>query len=90
MGRWMHTRYKFVAVSIVTIDGYLENKFVSSEAPVGRGADGMLEAVKNSFDNLGWNWTLQSQNYAGLQQMVKVQIQEWLEVYGLNYKLKLI
>lgn len=45
---------KFVAVSIVTIDGFLQNKFISSEAPDGRGANGMLEAVKNG---LGWNWT---------------------------------
>jgi hypothetical protein len=47
---------KFVAVSIVTVDGFLQNKFVSSEAPDGRGANGMLEAVKNGFKSLGWNW----------------------------------
>lgn len=48
---------KFLAVSIVTADGFLQNEFISTEAPVGRGASGMLEAVKNGFDNVGWNWT---------------------------------
>ena len=37
---------KFVAVSVVTNNGMLQNKFNSSEEPCGHGADAILEAIK--------------------------------------------
>ena len=44
---------KFVAVSVVSAKGFLCSKFVSSEDPSDQGADGLVEAVKCSFDELG-------------------------------------
>ena len=47
---------KHVAVSIVSPDGTLYNKFVSAEEPTQRGADGNVAAVMASFDKIGWSF----------------------------------
>lgn len=47
---------KFVAV--VSANGFLCSKFVSSEDPSGKGADGLVEAVKCSCDELGGTWAV--------------------------------
>ena len=49
---------KFVAVSVVSAKGFLCSKFVSSEDPSDQGADGLVEAVKCSFDELRWTWAV--------------------------------
>ena len=57
---------KFVAVSIFTNNGMLQNKYILSEEPCGRGTDGMLEAVKNDFDNQEWNWSRARKKLCGV------------------------
>ena len=47
---------KFVAV--VSANGFLYSKFVSSEDPSGKCADGLVEAVKCSCDELGGTWAV--------------------------------
>lgn len=56
---------KFIAVSVVSEDGLLSNKFVSEDSP-GCGADGVLEAVRCGFDNIGWKWAVGKSKICGV------------------------
>ena len=47
---------KTVAVSYITTTGNLITSFISSESPTTRGAEGVLFAVKNAFNSIGWSW----------------------------------
>lgn len=51
---------KFLAV---TKDGHLKNKFLPTKASEGHRANGMLEAVENGFNNVGWNWDYAKSKY---------------------------
>ena len=50
------TENKTVAVSYITNQGDLITCFVSSEKPTERGARGMLGAIQNAFNCIGWSW----------------------------------
>ena len=51
---------------MVSAKGYLCSKFVSSEDPSDQGADGLVEAVKCSFDELGWTWAVAKSKLCGV------------------------
>ena len=57
---------KFVAVSVVSANSFHCSKFVSSEDPSGEGGDGLVEAVKCSFDELGWTWAVAKSKLCGV------------------------
>ena len=50
------TENKTVAVSYISKKGDLVTSFVSSEKPIERGARGMLGAIQNAFNCIGWSW----------------------------------
>lgn len=54
---WMHIKQnKTVTVSYITKKGDLVTSFVSSEKPTERGARGVLDAIQNAFNCIGWSW----------------------------------
>lgn len=74
---------------MVSAKGFFCSKFVSSEDPSDQGADGLVEAVKCSFDELGWTWAVANQNCAGLQVMVQVRTLGSEAGCGPNWRVKL-
>ena len=51
---------------MVSAKGFFCSKFVSSEDPSDQGADGLVEAVKCSFDELGWTWAVAKSKLCGV------------------------
>ena len=47
---------KFLAIRTVDGDGELSTDFLSAQPPTTRGAEGMLEAVKNGFQEIGYDF----------------------------------
>ena len=47
---------EFLAIHTVDCDGELSTDFLSAQPPTTRGAEGMLETVKNGFQEIGYDF----------------------------------
>lgn len=79
---------KFLAIRTVDGDGELSTEFLSAQPPTTRDAEGMLEAVKNGFQETGYDFeTKAAKQLTGItSQIVRMLILATKVGFGLGYK----